>query len=227
MLQPSDLPSHEDNLPATASRWQRRAKRGLDVTLALLVLVISSPLLIVLALLVRLTSPGPASFRQIRVGRFGRPFVMYKFRTMQVDQDDSAQRQMVAAELTPGYAAPTSDGAYKIENDPRLTPIGTWLRRTSVDELPQLWNVVRGDMSLVGPRPSLPWEVELYEARHRERELERPGITGLWQVEGRNLVSTIEMLELDLRYVHSRSLRMDLGILLRTPLVVIRGDGAR
>ena len=227
MLQSSDRPSPGNNRSTAASRWQRSAKRGLDVTLALLVLVISSPLLIVLALLIRLTRPGPAIFRQIRVGRFGQPFVMYKLRTMRVGQDDSAQRQMVAAELVPGYAPPTSDGAYKLENDPRLTPMGSWLRRTSVDELPQLWNVVRGDMSLVGPRPSLPWEVELYEPRFRERELERPGITGLWQVEGRNLVSTSEMLELDLRYVHSRTLWMDLGILLRTPLVVVRGDGAR
>jgi len=204
-----------------------RRKRCLDVTVAAVALAVTAPVLAVIAVAVRASSPGPAIFRQVRIGRYGRPFVMYKFRTMRMGNDDTAHRQLIVEELRPGAAAPTSDGIYKLAADARVTPLGAWLRRTSFDELPQLWNVLTGTMSLVGPRPSLPWEVELFDPRYRLRESQLPGITGLWQVSGRNLVSTAEMLELDLEYVRSWSFRRDLSILARTPAVLLRGDGAR
>ena len=152
---------------------------------------------------------------------------MLKFRTMAVDNADDAHREMVKNELGANAEPGTSDGLFKLENDPRVTWVGAWLRRSSLDELPQLWNIVRGDMALVGPRPSLPWEVELFEPRFRDRERVRPGLTGLWQVSGRNRLSMRDMLELDLEYVRSWSLVTDLGILIHTPAAVLRGDGAR
>lgn len=203
------------------------SKRLLDASVSLLLLILFSPVLALLSIAVRLTSPGPIIFRQVRVGRCGSHFVLYKFRTMRVDVDDSFHRKMVEAELKGATEVGTSDGVFKLENDPRVTGVGGWLRKTSLDELPQLWNVLRGDMSLVGPRPSLPWEADLFEPRFRERESTRPGITGLWQVSGRNRLSMTQMLELDLQYVRHLSLRTDLSILARTPLTVLRGDGAR
>ena len=211
-------------VPIRRLSWR---KRCLDVVVAALALVVTAPVLAVIAVVVRASSPGPVIFRQVRIGRLGRPFVMYKFRTMRMDQDDAPHRQLIIDELQPDAVAPTTDGVYKLERDDRITPVGAWLRRTSFDELPQLWNVLTGTMSLVGPRPSLPWEVELYHPSFRLREAQLPGITGLWQVSGRNLVGTAEMLELDLQYVSSWSFRLDLSILARTPAVLLRGDGAR
>jgi lipopolysaccharide/colanic/teichoic acid biosynthesis glycosyltransferase len=160
-------------------------------------------------------------FRQQRIGQHGRAFTMLKFRTMRVGGDDHALRAMNIAELRGERAPASSDGVFKIEHDPRITPVGGWLRRFSVDELPQLLNVLRGDMSLVGPRPSLPWEVELYTAEQCRRHLCLPGMTGLWQISGRNLLSMPEMLALDVQYVARRSLWFDLWILLRTPAAVL------
>jgi lipopolysaccharide/colanic/teichoic acid biosynthesis glycosyltransferase len=170
-----------------------------------------------IAALIRLTSPGPAVFRQVRVGHRQQPFEMFKFRTMRDHCDDSVHRDFVTRMLrgedpreVPGA------GLYKLADDPRVTPIGALLRRTSFDELPQLVNVVRGEMSLVGPRPVLPWEAELFEKRHLGRFGVKPGITGLWQVEGRNRLTMQEALDLDVQFVSRRSVRLHLWILIRT-----------
>ena len=177
-----------------------------------------SPLLGALALLVRLTSPGPAIFRQTRVGQDGREFSVLKFRSMYVDAE---------ARLAELQAANEADGLlFKVRSDPRVTPVGRWLRRYSLDELPQLWNVVRGDMALVGPRPPLPAEVAAYEADVRRRLLVKPGITGLWQVSGRSDLSWEDSVRLDLYYVENWSPALDIMILWKTLFAVVRGRGA-
>ena len=187
--------------------------------------------MLIAALLIRLTSPGPAIFRQTRVGQGGAPFVMYKFRSMRTDVDDRAHREFVAS-LIDGKAPLTGDGAaaapFKMKADPRVTAIGRFIRKTSIDELPQFYNVLVGDMSLVGPRPPVPYEAEKYKAWHRRRVFEmKPGLTGIWQVEGRSRVSFDDMVRMDLRYLQLCSLRFDLGILLRTVLVVLTCEGAQ
>lgn len=202
-------------------------KRGLDVILSAAALLVLSPLLLILAAAVRATSPGPALFRQERVGLHGQPFVALKLRTMVVDNDDTAHRELCTRQLLGEDDAATSDGAFKLEEDPRITPLGSWLRRLSLDELPQLINVARGEMSLVGPRPGLQWEVDLYRPEHLRRLAVRPGITGLWQVSGRNQLNMLEMLDLDVRYVEEWTPALDLRIIAMTPIVLFRGDGAR
>jgi lipopolysaccharide/colanic/teichoic acid biosynthesis glycosyltransferase len=197
------------------------AHRGFDFVATLLLLVILAPVMLAAAALVRLSSIGPALFRQTRIGRNGRPFTMFKFRTMYVGRDDARQRDLNIKEIFGVEGCPGRDGLFKLDDDPRITPVGRFLRSYSIDELPQLFNVLRGEMSLVGPRPSLPWEVELYTAKQRRRHDCLPGLTGLWQVSGRNRRSMQEMLALDLAYVRSRSLRIDLWILLRTPYAVL------
>jgi lipopolysaccharide/colanic/teichoic acid biosynthesis glycosyltransferase len=207
---------------AVGSRgWTTRA---LDVTVALVVLTLTLPLLLVVALLVRVTSPGPALFRQTRVGRGGTHFRMLKFRTMRRDNDDSAHREYVGR-LLAGEAT-AQDGLFKLADDPRVTPVGAVLRRLSIDELPQLINVLKGEMTLVGPRPALPFEAELFPVWAAPRYLVPPGITGLWQVCGRNRLTMLEGLSLDVSYVEQRSLRIDLLILLRT-IPAVLGRGAR
>ncbi|MEQ3549116.1 sugar transferase [Pseudonocardia nematodicida] len=187
-------------------------------------LLLGIPMLVV-AGLVRLTSPGPALFRQRRVGRDGRLFTLYKFRTMRADADDSALRRLIEGELT---GRPTQvGGSYKLHGDDRITPVGRWLRSSSVDELPQLINVLCGRMSLVGPRPCLPWEAEMFPSRYRARFSVRPGITGLWQVSGRSTLGTLDMLALDVRYVQDRSVARDLSILAMTVPALLRDGGAR
>jgi lipopolysaccharide/colanic/teichoic acid biosynthesis glycosyltransferase len=212
----------QTRLPA---RWEPIARRAVDLTvvvIALLVLVI--PMLLI-AMAVRWSSPGPAFYRQQRIGRGGRPFTMYKFRTMRVGGSDTQHRELIARELR---GEDTSvNGSWKIDCDPRVTRVGGLLRRTSLDELPQLINVLRGQMSLVGPRPCLDWEAEMFPARFAERFDVPPGLTGLWQVSGRSTMGTLEMLELDLAYVRGWSFWSDLGILLRTVPAVLRGHGAR
>ena len=184
-----------------------RAKRALDLVVALPLAVVLSPAMAVIALLVRRDSPGPALFRQQRIGYAGRPFTLLKYRTM-----------VVGAE---GMGA----GLAVVAGDSRITPLGATLRRLSLDELPQLWNIVRGDMSLVGPRPTVASQVARYDARQRGRLAARPGLTGLAQVTGRNAIPWSERIEIDLAYVARWSMRRDLAILARTALVVLRSEG--
>jgi lipopolysaccharide/colanic/teichoic acid biosynthesis glycosyltransferase len=202
-------------------------KRAFDLFVGLLSLLLLSPLLGVVALMVRVTSPGPALFRQTRLGRNRRPFVLYKFRTMYDGSPNEIHRDYVSRLLTEDHPPPGGRlGLYKLENDPRITPLGRWLRRTSIDELPQLFNVVRGEMSLVGPRPALPWEVELIGPGHQERFHVLPGLTGLWQVSGRNKLTMRQGLDLDVEYVRRQSFALDLAILLRTVPLVLSTHGA-
>lgn len=222
--------------PAEASRaqpmvqpgptWARLAKRGVDLGVAGFLLVVLSPVLAVIAGLVKRSSPGPALFVQERIGQNERPFPLFKFRTMQVSNSDAEHRAFVTAQLEGATDPSTSDGNYKLD-DPRVTAIGSMLRRYSLDELPQLFNVVNGTMSLVGPRPSLAWEIELFSPEHRARAAAVPGCSGLWQVSGRNRLTMVEMLDLDVDYVENWSFWRDLGILGRTPSAILRGDGAR
>ena len=193
-------------------------------------LILTTPLLLVAGLAIRLESPGAAIFRQTRVGRDGQLFECWKLRTMIVDADPGPHESYVH-DLVRGvddHNPGTRSGSRvrKLTDDPRITRLGGFLRRASLDELPQLVNVLRGDMSLVGPRPSLPYEVELYEPWHRERLSVRPGMTGLWQIEGRSRVAFDDMVRLDVDYARRRSLWLDLKILARTPRAVISGTGA-
>ena len=206
---------------------QETMKRGLDIALSSVLLLVISPLLLLLWCLVRSTSAGPALFRQERVGRHMRPFVMLKMRTMYVDNDDRAHRAYVTSMLSAEEEAPARNGAlFKLVGDRRITPLGAWLRRTSMDELPQLINVLRGEMSLVGPRPVLPWEARLFGELYRPRFTVKPGITGLWQVSGRNRLSMRTALELDLEYARRRSVVLDLSILARTVPALFRGGAS-
>ncbi len=207
--------------------WGLKAKRILDVAAVLTGGVLLLPLLAAVAASVRLSSPGPVLYKQERVGRHGRRFVLYKFRSMHVDSDDGAHRDYVKA-LMEGTAASVDENGrkvYKLVDDPRVTRVGAFLRRASLDELPQLWNVLKGDMSLVGPRPCLPYEWDLYEEWQRHRLDVVPGITGLWQVSGRSQVSFEEMVLLDLHYITNWSLGLDLALLTRTIPVVVYGSG--
>jgi lipopolysaccharide/colanic/teichoic acid biosynthesis glycosyltransferase len=206
------------------SLGQEAVKRALDVALASVLLIVTSPLLLLLWCLVRSTSPGPALFRQERVGRDMRPFTMLKLRSMCVDNDDRTHRAYVVSMLSGEQDVPARNGAlYKLVGDPRVTPLGAWLRRTSLDELPQLINVLRGDMSLVGPRPMLPWEAELLTEPYQPRFAVKPGITGLWQVSGRSRLSMRTALELDVEYARRASVLVDLSILARTVPALFRG----
>ncbi len=209
------------------NKTQRFLKRTVDIVASSLgLLVLAIPLLIIMAI-IRLTSKGPAIFTQERVGVLEKPFTIYKLRTMAANNDDSEHREFVKKQLLdPNATADTEDGAFKLV-DSRVTPIGSFLRRLSLDELPQLYNVLKGDMSLIGPRPALPWEVELFAPQHRMRSLVKPGCTGLWQVSGRNKLTSLQMLDLDVDYASQVNLFRDLGILIKTPMVLVRGDGAR
>ena len=233
---PLDLQSLEEslNLPElqaaypTEEAGTSRLRRLLDILLGGLALILLLPLMLVISLVIRATSPGRAIFRQIRVGHRGQTFLMFKFRTMYQGNDDTVHREYVTRLLTeeePPYGG--EQGLYKLSRDPRVTPVGAFLRRTSLDELPQLLNVLRGEMSLVGPRPVLPWEVKHYKPRHHARFLVKPGLTGLWQVSGRNSLTMDQALDLDVEYVRRRSLRLDLLILLKTVPVVLLARGVR
>lgn len=208
--------------------WTRMGKPLFDAILASLFIVILSPLLVAVAVLIRLTTPGPALIRQTRVGRDHHPFVLYKFRSMYTGNSDELHRQYVRKLLTEDEPpAGGQRGLFKLEDDPRVTPVGRLLRKSSIDELPQLLNVIRGDMSLVGPRPALPWEVEMIGEAHGRRFEVRPGLTGLWQVSGRSRLTMRQGLELDVEYVSRQSFAFDLMILLKTVPTVLFGRGAR
>lgn len=197
----------------------RLFKRTVDVVVAVVTLVVTSPILVLAALALVAESPGGALFVQTRVGLAGRPFQILKLRTMRVGNDDTEHRAFVAA-LIRGDGEP-QDGMYKIVDDDRRTRVGRWLRSFSIDELPQLWNVLRGEMSVVGPRPPLPEEAALYDQVAWTRMAAKPGLTGLWQVNGRSRLSYEEMIELDVRYAEEWSALLDLRILLRTPKAVL------
>ncbi|MFN8543927.1 MAG: sugar transferase [Candidatus Binatia bacterium] len=194
------------------------AKRTFDVVFSIAALFVTAPLCLTVAALVRLTSPGPAIFRQPRVGRGGRPFTCLKFRTMVEDAHSTKEHLRDLNEM---------DGpVFKIRKDPRVTRIGAWLRRLSIDEIPQFVNVLRGDMSIVGPRPPLPEEVERYRPRDRRRLAVTPGLTCLWQVGGRADIQFDHWVELDLEYIRRRGFWLDVAIVLRTIPAVISGRGA-
>jgi exopolysaccharide biosynthesis polyprenyl glycosylphosphotransferase len=195
-------------------------KRVFDVICSFLGLLVLLPFFALMAIVIKCTSPGPVFFRQTRCGLNGRRFVLYKFRTMVIDAEERLKELMAQNEM--------SGPAFKMDNDPRLTPVGRFLRRYSLDEFPQLWNVLKGDMSLVGPRPPLDREVVQYENWHRRRLSMRPGLTCLWQVSGRNQITKFDdWMRLDLKYIENWSFGLDLKILLKTIPVVLSGDGAK
>ena len=212
----------------TASRSvPEAAKRISDIALSLALIIIAAPLLLLLYVLVKSTSAGPALFRQERLGRNKQPFTLLKLRTMYTGTDDRIHRDYVTSLLSADQAAPAGrSGLFKLDADPRITPLGLWLRRTSLDELPQLFNVLHGEMSLVGPRPVLAWEAQLFDQPYQQRFAVKPGITGLWQVNGRSRLTMRQALEFDVEYVIHRSFTRDLVILLRTVPALFRG-GAR
>jgi lipopolysaccharide/colanic/teichoic acid biosynthesis glycosyltransferase len=218
-------------LTSSRKRVQLGIKRVIDIVFSATVLVVLSPLLLWIALTIKVTSEGPVFFRQKRVGQFGKQFVFLKFRTMYVDSSEEVHQRLVNP-LMAGNAPlqrmrDDEEAPYKLHNDARITAIGRLLRRMSLDELPQLLNVLKGEMSLVGPRPAIPYEVEAYQTWHRRRVLAaKPGMTGIWQVNGRSRVKFDEMVRMDLRYAMAWSPWLDLKILLLTPFAIIRGSGA-
>jgi len=206
------------------------AKRCMDIAISLAVLILFSPVYLAIAIAVKLSSKGPVFFKQERLGQFGKTFKCLKFRSMVVNNDLKIHQKFIEGVIngtnkgeTDGQGAPV----YKMTNDPRITRIGRFIRRTSLDELPQFINILRGEMSLVGPRPPLAYEYAVYDIWHRRRVLEvKPGLTGLWQVRGRSRVRFDDMVRLDLRYAREWSLWLDMRIILETPRVVVFGDGA-
>jgi exopolysaccharide biosynthesis polyprenyl glycosylphosphotransferase len=210
------------------SDFARGTKRVSDLVISSLALMLLFPLWLMIALLIKIDSRGPIFYRQERVGMDGRIFLVYKFRTMRTDADSEIHREYQKKFIAGHAEANVGDvkkPAYKLRDDPRVTRVGRTLRRFSLDEAPQLFNVLLGDMSVVGPRPPIPYEVEAYELRHRKRLDMKPGVTGLWQVSGRNRLSFEEMVKLDLFYIENWSLLFDMKITLRTVLVLFRGEG--
>jgi lipopolysaccharide/colanic/teichoic acid biosynthesis glycosyltransferase len=212
--------------PAVTSRpvpgTRAAVTRALDIVLTLTGLLVAGPVLAAGWLLARVSSPGPGLFRQERLGRDGAPFTMLKLRTMRVNCDDAQHREYVQGMLSDGPTA-QQEGMYKLARDPRITAVGAFLRKTSLDELPQLINVLRGDMSLVGPRPPLAWEAEMYKPADRVRFAVRPGITGLWQVSGRSRLSMRQALDLDSDFVRHYGVGQYLTILARTVPALLKG----
>ncbi len=220
-------------------------KRWLDIVGAATLLTLFSPLMLVIAILIKLDSPGPALFAQDRVGSTVRgkggkrswqtcPFTLYKFRTMYQNSDSNRHQAFVRALIHKDYETLSalqgkpgeSSSKFKMVNDPRVTRVGRFLRKTSLDELPQLWNVLKGDMSLVGPRPAIPYEVDMYSPEHVQRLAAKPGLTGVWQITSRSSVDFDRMVELDVWYIENQSFWLDLKILVRTPYIVLVGRGA-
>jgi lipopolysaccharide/colanic/teichoic acid biosynthesis glycosyltransferase len=233
------------HLNSYSSRLYLVSKRVLDLTIAAVLLAVLSPLMLLIGALVKLTTSGPAIFKQERVGlgyaKFGfgqkpelRKFEFYKFRTMYVNASSERHRQFIEAYINDdneGMAALqegeiSEHNKYKMVGDPRVTPLGRFLRKTSLDELPQFWNVVRGDMSLVGPRPAIPYEVEMYKPWHYRRLAAQPGITGLWQTTARSSLGFDEMVEVDIEYIDRQSFWLDLSIIIHTPFAILSAKGA-
>jgi len=205
-------------------------KRCIDVVGSAAALVCLSPVFATIAVAIKLSSKGSVLFKQKRLGQYGRPFTVLKFRSMRTDCDVKIHQQYVEqfiAGRVDGKPKAAEKPVFKIQQDPRVTRVGRFIRKTSLDELPQFWNVLRGEMSLVGPRPPVPYEYRAYEVWHRRRVLEiKPGITGLWQVEGRSRTRFDDMVRLDLKYARAWSVWLDLKILAQTPAAVIQGEGA-
>lgn len=221
-----DLRQHDDS-----KKLPRLMKRMMDLAGGSLALILLSPVFLAVCLAIKLTSKGPVLFRQERVGRYGNTFTLLKFRTMEVSGDPGIHRdyvkRFISGQVDAGMADRGQGIIYKLTEDARVTPVGRLLRKTSVDEFPQFINVLKGEMSLVGPRPPIPYELEDYDLWHRRRLLEaKPGITGLWQVYGRSKTSFDDMVRLDLRYARTWSLWLDLKILLQTPRAVFSQEGA-
>ncbi len=207
-------------------------KRCIDVMGSIIALVACAPVFLLISELIKLTSDGPVFFRQKRVGQYGNSFTFLKFRSMYINNDPAIHQKYVkdlilSSESKPVNGASEGQRVFKIQNDPRVTPIGRFLRKMSLDELPQFINVLKGEMSLVGPRPPIPYELEDYDIWHRRRILDmKPGITGLWQVEGRSRTSFNDMVRLDIRYMTNWSIWLDLKLLFKTPLAVFTSKGA-
>ena len=217
--------------PGKGRRFRLAVKRAIDIVGSVLALIVSMPLLYIVGIAIKLSSKGPVLFRQKRVGQYGKRFTVLKFRTMQIDNDRSVHKKfvtkLIANEAEPLPSDVDGEGVYKLTNDNRVTRVGRFLRRTSLDEVPQFLNVLMGDMSLVGPRPAVLYELKAYQTWHRRRVLDfKPGITGLWQVIGRSRVKFDEMVRMDLQYASTWSFWLDFKILLLTPLAVIKGKGA-
>jgi lipopolysaccharide/colanic/teichoic acid biosynthesis glycosyltransferase len=208
-------------------RYEVLLKRSMDIAGSLFAIMMFLPAALIIAALVKFTSEGPVLFSQKRMGQYGREFNFLKFRTMYINNDPAVHREYVKKLIAGEGGVGQPNGMYKLANDKRITPLGRILRKTSLDELPQMINVLRNDMSLVGPRPPLPYEYERYRTWHKRRVRElKPGITGLWQVGGRSRINFEDMVRLDLRYANIRSIRLDIVILLRTPWAMISGRGA-
>jgi lipopolysaccharide/colanic/teichoic acid biosynthesis glycosyltransferase len=198
----------------------RLAKRTLDLITTICLLVLTLPLGILTALAVKLDSPGPVFFKQERIGKDQKPFVCYKFRSMAADNDPAVHQKYLRELLTGAPSALQPGGVYKLSRDQRITRVGFWIRKLSIDELPQLWNVFKGEMSLVGPRPAIPYELTYYQPEMLRRFTVQPGLTGKWQTSGRSALSYQKMVELDLAYIDRWSLKQDIIILLKTILQV-------
>jgi exopolysaccharide biosynthesis polyprenyl glycosylphosphotransferase len=214
-----------------ARKFPHLVKRAMDIAGSIMALILFSPLFVVIALAIKLTSKGPILFKQQRIGQYGTLFTFLKFRSMKSENDPRIHREYVKRFITGEVDSTHPDHSrsvvYKIQEDPRITRVGKFLRKTSLDELPQFINVLKGDMSLVGPRPPISYELEMYHIWHRRRVLEvKPGITGLWQVKGRSRTKFDDMVRLDLRYARTWSPWLDLVILLQTPRAVLSSDGA-
>ena len=238
---PEDWDHHEPGGPAGDAlyadllrskgpqRTDRFLKRSMDIVGSVAALGLFAPLIAVIAALIKLSSRGPVLFSQQRIGQYGNRFTFFKFRSMYCDNDSKIHEEYIRRFISSpnGSSQGAQNGTFKLTADPRITPIGRFLRKTSLDELPQLLNVLTGEMSLVGPRPPIPYEFEQYHTWHKRRLLTvKPGITGLWQVEGRSRVPFDEMVRMDLQYADSRSFWTDLKILFRTPAAVLSGKGA-
>lgn len=203
---------------------QRFVKRLEDLALAISLLILFSPLMLVIALVIKLDNPGSVFFKSKVLGKNGEPFLMYKFRSMISNADDSKHRIYIEKYVKEGKAADKKKRIYKLTKDKRITRVGRWIRKYSLDEIPQLWNVILGDQSVVGPRPPLPYEYDHYDKIHKKRLYIKPGITGLWQVNGKSCLSFEQMIVLDLYYISKWSLWLDLKILLETVLLVLKGE---
>lgn len=233
----SSRPSNPALYPDLASRDRSRrvaivVKRIMDIIGSIVAIILFAPVILIIAIAIKLTSKGPVFFRQERIGQHGKPFVLLKFRSMFMNNDTSVHQEWFQNFYTGNAQRHKTDddngnGTFKLPNDPRVTSLGRLLRRTSMDEVPQFFNVLKGEMSLVGPRPPIRYEVDAYKAWHRGRILQaKPGITGLWQVNGRSRVAFDDMVRLDLKYARTWSIWLDIQILLKTPAAVFFGEGA-